>query len=243
MRLSTSIAAGLNREMDVMTQLLAVSEAGNQLIGKVLRMGRHEANPLQSLHFIQSTNQCRKVVSVRISEGVHVLSQQHHFLHAVVHQVDDFLLHRPKGPALLPSAGVRNDAVGAEIIASIGNIHQCLVFEFPLRFLFFRNLFIVGDDGELLLSGANPLHQQVREFRNGLGTEHDVHPAEALPNFLHDMRLLRHASANANDKVRVIFLLLLELSSIPKKRLSACSRTLQVFITTTSASSGFGVWL
>ena len=74
--------------MQVIADFLWLFHHLNQLVGQILGMGGHETDALQPLNLLHLPQQLRKGDGrlQRFPVGIHILSQQHDFHHAVGHQ-------------------------------------------------------------------------------------------------------------------------------------------------------------
>ena len=85
---------------------------------EILGVRGQEADPLDPLdgrHLFQQVGELPSGIGVKI--GIDVLSQQLSLQVSFPGQVPDLFEDRPQRPVFLPSAGVRHDAVGAEVVA------------------------------------------------------------------------------------------------------------------------------
>ena len=113
--------------MQARAELRDVGEGRHVFRAHVLGMGRHVAQALQAGqagHFFQQRGKA-DAVAVRIAaEGVDVLPQQGDLARAAVQQVAA-LVEDGRGQAgLLAAAGIGHDAVGAEIVATLHDVHE-----------------------------------------------------------------------------------------------------------------------
>ena len=206
-------APGLQRQMNVPADLGLVSHDLYQIVGQVLRMGRHETDPLQALDPAGPPEKVRKAhrdlqcLPVRI----HVLAEEHDLLYAVLYQSPDLREDVLRFPAPLPSSDIGDDAVSAEIVASVGDIHPGLEAQLPLH----RHM--VGVVVRPLLRVDDPVLfrqtavEKLREAPKVVGPEDQVHKAVACPYPDHLVRFLHHAAADADQHVRMVLLKMLDL--------------------------------
>ena len=100
--------------------LIRVFHDLDQLIGKILRMGCHEPDALDFIdffYFLQKLCEGNFIFQV-FTVGVDVLTKQHNFHNAVVCELFDLLQNFLRASALFSSADIRNNTVGAEIVAA-----------------------------------------------------------------------------------------------------------------------------
>ena len=105
--------------------LFRVRHDPDQVVGQILRVGRHKTDPLKPVDLLDLLQELRKGYRMfqRLSVGVDVLSQKHDFHDPVRHQTFDLTDDGLRITAPLPSPDIRNDAVAAEVIAAEHNIH------------------------------------------------------------------------------------------------------------------------
>ena len=92
-------------------------------------MAGHKADPRKSLDRVDLLDQIGKIdrlpgLGTDAAIGIHVLSQQHHFFHAVLHEPFDLGYDVLRSAAALPAAGVRHDAVCAEVVAAVHDVDK-----------------------------------------------------------------------------------------------------------------------
>ena len=113
--------------MQARAELRDVREGRHVFGAHVLGMGRHVAQALQAGqggHFFQQGGKA-DAVAVRIAaEGVDVLPQQGDLAGAAVQQVTAFVEDGRGQTGLLAAAGIGHDAVGAEIVTALHDVHE-----------------------------------------------------------------------------------------------------------------------
>ena len=94
--------------------------------GQIARMRRRKPYPFDAFDFAYLFNQRRKIRSVmqRFAVRVHILSEKRHFHDSRIGKSADFIEDVGRRPADLTSAQIRDNAVRAEIIASLHNRHK-----------------------------------------------------------------------------------------------------------------------
>ena len=188
-----------------MGHMAALGHGVEQLIAGVLGLGRHKADQVVAVDLVQLPQQVRKVPGLRqiLAVGVDVLAQQGDLLIPLRRQLADLLHDLLRGAAALPAPDVGDDAVRAEVVAPIHDGHPRPNPALP------DHGHALGNGAVLVLHGEHPapagIHpvQQLRELPQGLGPEHQVHMAIALPDLPGHLRPLGHAAAQADDLLRV----------------------------------------
>ena len=171
-------------------------------------MRRHKTNPLDALDLVDPIDQTRKItVEIRlIAVGIYILSQQSDFFYTVRRQSPDLLYDGFRHSAALPAPGIRHDAVGAEIIAAVHDIHIGFIAVLPVHRKSFDDLLLTLVDRHQLFAGGETLLQKPGKFLNTHSTEHDIHPGVFLTDPLCDMFLLHHTAADCDDIFRMALL-------------------------------------
>ena len=118
----TLVVARLHRQMQMGHQMLKLAVGRDQLVGQILGMARHEADArnLQPVEAIEQIGELRAAAAI----GVDVLSQQRDLLHARVPQAQRLLEHGLRLAGALPAADIGHDAVGAEVVAAVHDVHE-----------------------------------------------------------------------------------------------------------------------
>ena len=161
-------------------------------------MRRGEANALHARrrHGSQHIGEARLAVQIA-AIGIHVLAQQRNFLHAVVDKGLRFRRNIFDGARLFATAHVRNDAIGAEIIATRGNRQPCgprmHAFARQVGGEFFARLIYLG----LMAFADKHRFNEARQTINILRAEYHVN----MGQLFHELRAvaLADAAANAHD--------------------------------------------
>ena len=110
--------------MDVSGDLFIVADDPDQIVGQVLGMGGHEADPLQALYPADLLQKLRKAAGLLqvLAVGVDILAQQHNLHDSVGRQTLTLPQDLDGSAASLPSPHIGDDAVAAEIVASEGDV-------------------------------------------------------------------------------------------------------------------------
>ena len=112
-----------------------------------------------------------------IPVGIDVLTQQHYLYHTVSCKIFYFAADITEHTALLTSSGIRNDAVCAEVVAAVCDIHKCFVAVHPDRLhALFAYIRIVSYDRAHASSRFQSLFEKFRKLRDILGAEYYVYP-------------------------------------------------------------------
>ena len=169
-------------------------------------MGRHEANPPQALYLLDllqklcKGNGILQILTVRIN----VLPKQHHFHYAIRHQMLNFLYDFFRITAPFPPPHIWHDTVAAEIIASEHNIDSGFVRIFAVYWQLFHDLIGLLPDIDNHFMILEHGHQKLRELKNIVGTEDQIHEAVALCDLLDHRLFLHHTAAESNFKMGLI---------------------------------------
>ena len=101
-------------------------EGCDQLRRQILRMGCGEPDPFDPCDLADGVDQIGKigVSGLRLSIGVHVLSQEGYLTDALPGQQFDLTDDLRQGPTLLPPPEGRYYAVGAEVVAPLHDRHK-----------------------------------------------------------------------------------------------------------------------
>ena len=205
--LKKPVAPGLHRKMQMRAELFFLRHRPDQVVREILRVRGHEAYPLYALHTADPAQESGK--GGRLGEffpvGIDVLPEQHDLLHAVRGQMADLREDILRLAADLAAADIGNNAVGAEIIAPVHDVHAGFEAVLPLHRQGLRQnrrLFLNLEDPLFLREGAV---QKLRKRVEVVGSEHKVHEGIALFDLLHRVRLLHEAAAEPDDPARVAF--------------------------------------
>ena len=115
------IAAGLDREMDVAAYIAVLRHCENHLVAYILRMGSREPHPeirAYGRHRSQQIGEVHIALRTFPKVGIHILSEQGHFLVTLREQVAGLPDNGLRITAALGSAGIGNHTVGADIVAA-----------------------------------------------------------------------------------------------------------------------------
>ena len=183
--------------MQQVANFIMLLHHGDEPLGEILGVRRHEAHAELALHGGDRVEQGGEV-GLAVAVGVDVLPQKGDLLiprrHERAHLFQNFL---PRA-ALFPSAHIGNDAVGAEIVAAVGDVHPCVGIARAERLGAVLRLRPVREKGHDLLFAALALDEG-GQLRNVVRSEYDVDEGE----FLYEQRrlplLLRHAAAHGDE--------------------------------------------
>ena len=189
--------------MELGQNMPAAPHGVDQLVGQVLGVAGHEADA-GNVHAVQAAQQFREGGSALqpLAVGIHILSQQHDFLHAAYAQLLRFPEDIVHPAAALPPADIGHDAVGAEVVAAVHNGDVRRILPQPL-------------DGQILGNGVLVLHFHhgpvavegfAKQFRQAVqvgGSEGQIHKAVLLQDLFCHAGLLNHAAAHADDEAGV----------------------------------------
>ena len=185
--------------MDLLAQLAQGSEAVDQLPGKVPGVGRDETDPFNPFDVVQAFEQLRKGEVIRpLVVRVHVLAEENHLPHARGRELFNLLSDIAARSAYLPAAHVGNDAIAAEVVASLhdGDERPHLPARGPRSHIERRMTAVVGEieEDSLIKGGKDCLGHPVNRRR----TEGKIDKGKPFeePLFL----CLRHAPRDAEDE-------------------------------------------
>ena len=151
--------------------------------------------------------------------GVDVLSEQGYLAIALVHRAPHLVEHRGHGAREFPPPHIRHYAIGAEIVASVDDVHPrigetrardgstLVEGEIVLRVLRIKcAVTLVGALFHRRARREHPVYL-LRQRENVAGAEDDVHIRIAFFDELGHAALLRHAPNDRDDESGVFLLL------------------------------------
>ena len=212
-RLEDAVAAVLDRQVDVLAEVLAVADGRDDPVREVLRVRGHEAHAADARHLVDHLEEVRKVRElVVLAVGVDVLAEQSDFLIAVLHGLLDLADDVLGQAAALAAAHVRHDAVGAEVVAAVHDRHPGreaarardghVIRQFRLAELHVDDVAVLRLD----------LLHDMRELVDLVGAEHEIDVRRTLDERI--ALFLRHAARDAEDQLRVLALEALDLTDL-----------------------------
>ena len=128
------------------------------------------------------------------SVGVDVLPQQHDFLVSVLNQVLDFSQNHFRLPTAFPSPYIRNDAIGAEVVATVHNRNRRFESAVAnLLHLFGRHCSAIHiiDEFFRIIIGC----QQTRQFPDGGSSHENINKGIVCPYFFQRLGFRTHTAA------------------------------------------------
>ncbi len=185
----------------------------NQRIRQILRVGGHEADPAKTgdcCHHPQQLREADSTLCQIIAVGIHILSEQRDLLDAVLHEPLTFLQNIPGIPGFFPTAYIGYDAVGAEVVAAIADVHRSLEAELPLGRQILHNKLCVLNDLHRPLILPERLEKQLCQLVYIVCSENQLHIGILLPDGFNLLGLLHHTSRDAEDHARPILYLMLQ---------------------------------
>lgn len=212
-RLEDAVAAVLDRQVDVLTEVLAVADGRDDLVREVLWVRGHEAHAADARHLVDHLEEICKVCElVVLAVGVDILAEQRDFLIAVLHGLLNLMHDVLRQAAALAAAHIRHDAISAEIVAAVHDWHPSREAAracdgYVVRQLRLAELHV--DDVTVLR--LDLLHD-VRELVDLVGAEHEVDVRRALDERI--ALFLRHAARDAEDQLWVLALEALDLADL-----------------------------
>ena len=212
--------------MEGVAQMFAVPERFDQIVRQILGVARHKADPLDPFHFVHHAQQLCEIhlLSFRflqvtvaalsvlhLAVGVYVLAQQRDLLAAACRQLLHLRQDVLRTAAPLPAPRIGHDAVSAEVVAAVHDVHEGFKRVFPRCRQPFRDCPSVFPDLHDLLVRLPHAVQQFREIRDVVGAEHQIYPGVFLLQRVDHVLLLHHAAADAYGLGGVILLGMLQL--------------------------------
>ena len=204
------IVTVLHRQVELRQDVLGMRHHINQLIGQVLRMAGHEADA-RDANIIQRFEQLgeRDGRLEPLAVAVHILPQQHDFLHAAVTQRFRFRHNRAHFARTLPPAHIRHDAVGAVVVAAVHNRDIRRVMAQALHGQTLGNRVLLLHLHHRVVAFQRFEHQ-FRQAVQVRRAKRQIHKAVLLQNLLRHAGLLNHAAAHANHQARILLAYFLE---------------------------------
>ena len=193
--------AGLQRQVDVSLDVRVRLHHLDELIREILRVRSHIADTPESRELCHSGEQLREARAARdvIAIGIDILTEQGDLETAIRDQLLALTQDRRRIPRLLASTHIRHDAVGAEIIAAVADVHRALEAVTPVTRQLLDDHLRIVEHLEGALSGHERLVQKLRELVNVMRTENETHVRITLPYPLDLVLLLHHAAGDADD--------------------------------------------
>ena len=110
--------------MDIVGNMPAVGHNVEKLFGSVFGMRSHKTDTVIPVNFVQAAQQGGKIHAFlqTFSIGIHILAKQRDFLITRFYQRTELLINLFRPPALLPPPYIRDNTIGAKIVASV---HGC----------------------------------------------------------------------------------------------------------------------
>ena len=143
-------------------------------------MAGHETDARQPINGIDLLDQIREVrlctVRTDAAIGIDILSEQHDLFDTIADKRSDFFDDILRLPAPFPASGVRNDAVGAEIIAAVHDVDKRLVTVKSVCRQTLHDLAAVLPYSQLLLFLLIELIQKLRQLMQIIGAEDHIDP-------------------------------------------------------------------
>ena len=205
--LQQPVAAGLHRQVDVLAQVRLRGDGVDEFMAGVLGVAGHKADLVVAGHGAQQVEQVGKINGLRkpFAVAVDVLPQQRDFFVAFGHQIAELRQNGVRLAAALAPAHIGHDAVGTEVIAPVHDGQPGAETGIPPDGQVLDDGVALGGRFQIALAAANALSQQRRQTVDAVDAEHEVDVRVALAQLFHDVGLLRHAAADADDQARVLF--------------------------------------
>ena len=165
----------LNGQVKLRHDGRCLSHSVNGLGQQVLRMrrGKEDALNTRVAHGAQQIGKARLAKEIA-TVGVNILTQQRNLAHALAHQTRHLVNDLLEGTALLATAHVRHDAVGAEVVAARHDRHPCMI----LRLAMPRHTHSIGIlvlvRADMTLAIQERLGDKLRHMRNRVSAKNDV---------------------------------------------------------------------
>ena len=203
--------------MHMLADLREVPHRLYKFFRKVLWMRCDEPDPFYSLYFMQLIQKVRKVYILIEFPAirVHVLAEEVYLLKTLCRKFFSLFVYINRRPAPLPPPRVRDNAVGAEVVAPIHNGHPCLYLSCPLYWKYHRGVIRIYIDKCRLMTIESC---ECISINQGLQAVYVVWPEDKV-NIREPLKelfafLLGYAAGNRDLEVRIVGLGLLQPSEI-----------------------------
>src|SRR5579883_781852 len=199
--------AGLERQVHVLADRVALGDRGDHRLAEVLRVRAREPDPLDPLDGVAGAQELAEVGPELGREvpppRVHVLAEQRHLLDALGGELRHLGEDVARTPALLPPAHRRDDAVRAGRVAAHRHLHPRLERPLPVGRQRGRERAVLEPEAPARDARASR-PEPVAEVRDRAGPEGDVDAREELEDAL--ALRLRVAAADRDHPLGVLAL-------------------------------------
>ena len=210
--LENRAGAGLQRQVNVPLDVRVRLHHLDELIREILRVRGHIAYAPETRQLCHGGEQLREARAARdvIAIGIDILTEQGDLETAIRDQLLALTEDRRRITRLLPTPHVRHDAVGAEIIAAVADVHRALEAVATVTRQLLDDELRILEHLEGPLPGDECLVQKLRELVDIVRTEDETHVRIALPDPLDLVLLLHHAAGDADDHPLAALVLMLQ---------------------------------
>ena len=199
------VAAALHRQMDELADVTVGSYDLQRFVAHVFGVGGGEANAHVRhgvCNYLQQISEINNPTFFLPSVGVDVLSEQGHLFIATCLQVEYFVADAFYIARALPSAGVRHNAVGAEVVAATHDANEA---GYLLADTCREDVSVSLGSAELYVDGLMSLFalgDEIRQVKICIRPGYKVHMVVTQEFLAH---ALGHTTNHANHSALVVF--------------------------------------
>ena len=201
--------------MDVLTDMLSLTDSPNDLIGQILRVGGHKAHAPDTRHRIQLPQElCKSCLLVILAVGVDILPQQGDLPVAICHDLLHLMQDILRQTAALAASHIGHDAVGTKIIATVHDGHPGRNRTPSHRrcFAFIRQLSFAQDYIDNVLTPDFQFPHHLGQPMHFIRAQHEINMG--CPSQQGFAFLLGHTAGNAENQLRPLALQALDLANL-----------------------------
>ena len=207
-----TVRAALHRKMQMLADLRLGRDGVDELEAGVLRVAGHEADVVVARDGAEQVEQVGEIhlLLEALAVAVDILAQKGDLLVPRLHETLELGEDVAGLAALFAAADVRHDAVGAEVVTAIHDGQPST--ELALA----ADGDILHDDGALSRLHEHPLvlvqflGDELGQRVDAVHAEHEVYVGVAPAQLFHDVLLVGHAAAEADDEAVLLLFQALE---------------------------------
>ena len=207
-----TVRAALHRQMQMLADLRLGRDGVDELEAGVLRVAGHEADVVVARDGAEQVEQVGEIhlLLKALAVAVDILAQKGDLLVPCLHETLELGEDVAGLAALFAAADVRHDAVGAEVVTAVHDGQPGT--ELALT----ADGDILHDDGALSRLHEHPLvlvqflGDELGQRVDAVHAEHEVHIGVAPAQLFHDVLLVGHAAAEADDEAVLLLFQALE---------------------------------
>ena len=205
----------------MLAQMLLCGDGVDQLAAGILGMAGHKADLVITGHGAEQVEQVGKIdlFGQALAVAVDVLAKQGDLFVTFSNQLLELGQDGGRFTAALTPAHVGHDAVGAEIIAAVHDGQPGAEAGIAADGHFLNDSVALLGLFEVALAAADALSQHGRQAVDAVHTEHEVYIRVALAQLFHNVGLLGHAAADADDQTRILLFQLFQRAYIAENAL------------------------